>query len=108
MGWESSAIDSQHSAGSQPHQTHEFSACAHSEHKSKQSICKGSHKNLDELKEGWFFTNPLYLNLALSWLLFKAGEREHLLENLESYDATLLAFTLTGLPQSCVLLLLFY
>lgn len=84
VGWESGAIDSQHSAGSQPRQTHEFSVRAHSGHENKQSICKGSHKNLDELKEGWFFTKPLYSNLALSWILFKAGEREHLLENLES------------------------
>lgn len=41
--------------------------------------------------------------------MFKAGEREHLLENLENDYDSLLAVTLmiTGLPQSCVLLLLF-
>lgn len=70
----------------------EFSGRAHSEYENKQSIFKGSEKkNVDELKGGWFFKKPPYPDLALSRILLKAGEGEHVLGNLDC--GSLLAFS---------------
>lgn len=48
-------------------------------------------KNVDELKGGWFLKKPPYPDLALSRILLKAGEGEHILGNVDC--GSLLAFS---------------